>query len=233
MTEKEAYVYRVFQTVADGYDRANRRISLGADLRWKKAAATTLCEGLPAAPELLDLGCGTGDMLLLLFSLCPNARLTGMDFSPNMLKAAEENCSAIPRQRLRLLQGNAMSLPFDDGSMDGVSISFALRNMEDYGQVLQEAVRVLKPGGRLAVIDSFVPRQRLVLPFYRIYFSGIMPLLGGGLQRRQEYRWLSRSTEQFITLDELCVLMENVGLQNMQRKTFMLGACACAVGEKG
>ena len=144
MTGREEYVYQVFQKIADGYDRANRRISLGADLRWKCAAAVLLCESLPVRPEVLDIGCGTGDMLRILSGLRPDARLTGLDFSLNMLEAAKENCGAIPN--LCLLQGNAMRLPFEDGSFDGVSISFALRNMADYGQVLREAVRVLRPG---------------------------------------------------------------------------------------
>ncbi len=230
MTGREEFVYQVFQKIADGYDRANRRISLGADLRWKKSAAVLLCESLPVRPEVLDIGCGTGDMLRILSGLRPDARLTGLDFSLNMLEAAKENCGAIPN--LCLLQGNAMRLPFENDSFDGISISFALRNMADYGQVLREAVRVLRPGGKLAVIDSFVPQTKVVQPFYRLYFSGIMPILGGGLRRHREYRWLSRSTKEFITADELCAMMERAGLRALQRRSFMFGACVCAAGIK-
>ena len=227
MTAKEDYVYRVFQRVADGYDLANMRISLGAHLRWKKAAAEMLCDRLPPNPAILDIGCGTGDMLRIFSSLRRDAVLTGIDFSPNMLKLAKENCRDI--NDLRLLQGNALSLPLEDESVDGVSLSFALRNMADYEEALREAARVLKPGGSLMVIDSFVPQNRLIKPFYQVYFSGIMPVLGGGIQKQKEYRWLARSTAQFIAVDELCELLWQADLCYVQEKHFLFGACACVV----
>ena len=160
--EKEEYVFRVFQSIAEGYDSANRRISLGAHLRWKKSAVKSMMASLPEGAALLDIGCGTGDMLRIFSELCPAAALTGLDFSPNMLKAAEANLRDVPN--LTLQQGNALDLPFPDASFDGVSISFALRNTADYLRALQEAFRVLKAGGMLLVIDSFVPESPVVRP---------------------------------------------------------------------
>lgn len=227
---KEEYVFRVFQSIAEGYDRANSRISLGAHLRWKKSAVKCMQDALPKKAALLDIGCGTGDMLRIFSELCPGASLTGLDFSPNMLKAAGANLRDLPN--LKLQQGNALDLPFPDASFDGVSISFALRNTADYLRALQEASRVLKEGGMLLVIDSFVPDSAVVRPFYHLYFAGIMPLLGGGVKKRKEYRWLTKSTEEFISVSELQELIRKAGFQDAGRREFLFGACSYVLGKK-
>ena len=228
--EKEEYVFRVFQSIAEGYDSANRRISLGAHLRWKKSAVKSMMASLPEGAALLDIGCGTGDMLRIFSELCPASALTGLDFSPNMLKAAEANLRDVPN--LTLQQGNALDLPFPDASFDGVSISFALRNTADYLRALQEAFRVLKAGGMLLVIDSFVPESPVVRPFYDLYFAGIMPLLGGGVKKRKEYRWLTKSTKEFISVSELQALVRRAGFENAGTREFLFGACSYVLGKK-
>ena len=229
-TEKEEYVFHVFQEIADGYDRANGRISIGAHMRWKRRAAHALCALLPETCFILDIGCGTGDMLHIFSSERPHANLTGLDFSPNMLSVAAERCRGMAR--ISLQQGNAMDLPFPDGSFDGASIAFALRNTADYSRTLHEAARVLRQGGVLLVIDSFVPQSPLVRPVYDLYFSKIMPLLGGGIRRRKEYHWLTRSTKNFISTDQLQELMRQAGLTICGEKAFLFGACAYVLGIK-
>ncbi len=228
--EKEEYVFRVFQSIAEGYDSANSRISLGAHLRWKKSAVKSMTASLSEGAALLDIGCGTGDMLRIFSELCPASALTGLDFSPNMLKAAEANLRDVPN--LTLQQGNALDLPFPDASFDGVSISFALRNTADYLRALQEAFRVLKAGGMLLVIDSFVPESPVVRPFYDLYFAGIMPLLGGGVRKRKEYRWLTKSTKEFISVSELQALVRRAGFENAGTREFLFGACSYVLGKK-
>lgn len=228
--KKEEYVYSVFQNIAEGYDPANRRISLGMHERWKTKAAGMLAEAVPARAELLDVGCGTGDMLLILHEALPEAGLTGLDFSPNMLKTAEKRCGRIGK--LRLLEGNACRLPMEDGSFDGVSIAFALRNTADYEAVVSEAFRVLKPGGAFLCIDSFIPQNPAVRPFYRVYFSCVMPVIGGGRKHFSEYRWLNRSTREFMSPEELGTLIRGQGFTGLRTKRFMMGACAAVLGIK-
>ena len=228
--KKEEYVYKVFQTVADGYDAANERISLHRHMKWKRRAARSCCAGTENACSILDVGCGTGDMLRLLHEERPEAKLTGLDFSPNMLREAEKNLADI--DALRLIEGDAMHLPFEDALFDCAVISFALRNTADYAQVLSEMVRVVRPGGRICVIDSFIPECRLIRPAYGFYFSAIMPLLGGGIKRYKQYRWLSRSTKDFVPASGLQSLMAGQGMEEINRKDFMFGACVCVTGRK-
>ena len=228
--DKEKYVFNVFQNIADSYDSANYRISIGAHMHWKKSAARSLLNTLPSGCRLLDVGCGTGDMLRIFNKEDPQAKLTGLDFSPNMLRIAKADCSGI--KDIELVQGNAQKLPFTAECFDGVSIAFALRNTADYTKTLKEAARVLRPGGCITVIDSFVPGNRFIRPFYTFYFSVIMPILGGGHGKIKEYRWLTRSTKEFITPEELKALFEKAGFKCLGRKTFLFGACSYITGQK-
>ena len=98
--------------------------------------------------------------------------------------------------------------------------------------MISEAARILKPNGRLCCIDSFVPGNPLILPFYRLYFGFIMPLAGGGFSKFKEYRWLYSSTERFISADEVGELMRSCGLSNISKKKFMFGACVCICAKK-
>lgn len=220
---KAEYVYQVFQSVAEGYDAANSRISLGRHLRWKRAAAERILRAVPENGAVLDLCCGTGDMTELLLRLRPSLCVTGLDFSPNMLAVAEKRFAG--DSRVSLMQGDAMALPFADDSFDGAVISFALRNTADYERVLQEMARTVKDGGTVCCIDSFRPAIALVRPVYDPYFSVLMPLLGGGRDRQEEYRWLCRSTKDFMSPTELEELMRKCGLLGAGRDSFMLGSC--------
>lgn len=220
---KEEYVYQVFETIAPGYDAANARISLGRHLRWKKAAVRRLLASVPPGGHVLDLCCGTGDMAALMLASRPDIAVTGLDFSPAMLAEAAKRldwCS-----RISLVQGNAMALPFEDERFDGAIISFALRNTADYKKVLGEMARVCKKGAPACCIDSFQPTLKLIRPFYNLYFSRIMPLLGGRGGRQPEYRWLCQSTKEYICPDALRNLMAECGLLEAETASFMLGSC--------
>ena len=228
---REKHVYDVFGSIADGYDRANLRISLGRHLAWKRKAVELL--DVRTDGTYLDAGCGTGDMLRLIRRAAPESMLAGVDISPEMLRVAAGRLE--PDCMLSLINGSVLSLPFEDACFDGAVISFALRNTSDFKRALCELARVVKPGGRVVCIDSFVPEKRWVRPFYSLYFSAYMPLLGGGLKKREEYRWLNRSTREFPPASELAGLMSRCGLRPAARKDFMMGACVClcAVREGG
>lgn len=227
---KEEYVYKVFESIAGGYDAANSRISLGMHMRWKSIALGDMLDLVPAGGELLDLCCGTGDMTELIIKSSETFHVTGLDFSPGMLRQAEKRFSGEPR--VSLIQGDAMALPFNDGSFDGAVISFALRNTADYPHVLGEMSRVVKLGAPVCCIDSFRPGSDMVRPFYDLYFSTLMPLIGGGRIHRSEYRWLSESTKQFVSPEELVELMERCGLELCRKRSFLFDSCVSVCARK-
>ncbi|MFR5781534.1 MAG: class I SAM-dependent methyltransferase [Oscillospiraceae bacterium] len=116
---------------------------------------------------------------------------------PDMLQVAKERLAGFANVSLE--QGDAMHLGYADGSFDCVVSAFALRNMASCERAVGEIARVLRPGGVVCCMDSFVPECRALLPLYRLYFKRLMPLIGGGISRRREYDWLCRSTEDFVS----------------------------------
>ena len=125
-----------------------------------------------------------------------------------------------------------MKIPCGDAFFDAVSISFGLRNCADPEQVLREMFRVLRPGGRILCLESFVPDNAVIRPFYRLYFGRVMPLVGGGNRFRKEYEWLQESTENFLRVQELSELMHKCGFDSVTVHRRMMGACALHIGLK-
>ena len=229
-TTKSEHVYRVFQNISDGYDKANVRISLGMEKHWKQQLVDRLIQ-LPHGAAVLDVCCGTGDIALAAATQRSDLQVTGLDFSPAMLEVAERK-KAAGQCNVTFTVGDAMALPFPDNSFDAVCISFGLRNTADYAQVLRELYRVTKPGGWVYCLDSFVPENPFIRPFYKLYFRVIMPRIGGGAHHVQEYKWLYESTQLFLTPGELIELFGKTGLQTLQSKRRLLGACVLIFGEK-
>lgn len=227
------HVHGVFESIASGYDAANDRISLGMHRLWKRAlvdAALKPCANPKRAGLVLDLCCGTGDITAMLAQRDPGVMVCGLDFSASMLDVARQRVSAL--DNVMLVEGNAMQLPFDDGTFDSTVISFGLRNTPDYHRVIDEMVRVTRPGGVVACLDASVPDSSLVQPFYQFYYKNVMTLLGGGISHRDEYDWLYESTQEFLRKDELARLFEDCGLVCVHVRSFMFGAASLHTGVK-
>lgn len=223
---KREHVYQVFEEISHTYDSANRRISLGLQAVWKRSLVRQVLRHTEKGDRVLDVCCGTGDIAL---ALARNGRTAvGVDFSPSMLEVARRRGRDQPG--LAWERGDAMSLPFADGSFSAACISFGLRNTEDYGKVLQEMRRVVRPGGCVCCLDSFVPEPPIIRPFYQWYFHRIMPWLGGGHRHREEYLWLWQSTQHFLTKEQLRALFDAVGLGPSTYKSHLFGACVLHMG---
>ena len=156
---KEEKVLGIFETISENYDAANDRISLGMQKGWKKHLISAVKSSTPK--KVLDVCCGTGDISLMLSA--EGIGVTGLDFSPAMLKVAKEKDAD---SKVNWIQGNAMELPFEDGSFDACTISFGLRNTPDFEQVLREMKRVSR--GNVYVLDSFIPENKFVYPFFKL-----------------------------------------------------------------
>ena len=230
--QKQERAYEVFQKISEDYDRMNRIISAGRQGAWKRALVRCVAAREPRA--VLDVASGTGDIALQLARALPRARIVASDFSENMLAVAARRIEAAGISTIEISCQDAMRMSFCDASFDAVTISFGLRNMPDYQRVIEQCVRVLRPGGLFACLDASYPTNSLVKPFFRLYFAHLMPWIGRVLvQAPDEYRWLADSTEAFLTKPELARLMERCGLGAVSYRSFMLGGAALHTGIKG
>ena len=226
---KSKKVYDIFQNISPYYDRANDRISLGLQKKRKNKFVSEVLKTIKEDSYLLDLCCGTGDIGLSLKEKSP-ARVVGVDFSENMLKIAKDKAKGL--DNISFVKADAKKLPFPDGTFDNMTISFGLRNTDDYRKVLEEMVRVGKDGASIYVIDSFSVENILIKPFYTLFFKYLMPVLGGGFRRYRDYAWLYESTKLFISPKDLVEMFESLGLKNIGLKKMLFGACVIVKGEK-
>ena len=180
-TEKAAAVRSMFDAIAPRYDLVNRIMTFRLDVRWRRRAVLRL--GLPAGSTVLDLACGTGDLCRDLENA--GHRAVGMDLSWGMLAAATTNAP--------LVHADALQLPVADRSVDGITCGFALRNLSALEPFLAELARVLRPGGRIALLEVDQPRSPFLRLGHGVYFGRVVPFIGGLLSDRDAYRYLPRS----------------------------------------
>jgi len=213
MTERATAdrIRKMFDRIAAGYDRQNTLFALDRDRAWRRRAAR-LADLRPGS-VVLDLCTGTGKLAgELLPCVRPGGRVIGLDFSPRMLELAR---GQVPGVEFQL--GDVMTLPFADGNIDAVTIAFGLRNLVDRERGLREMLRVLKPGGRLVILEFRPPpRGPLSLP-YRVYLTQVMPRVAGWFgMDRQAYQYLAESVQGFPSPTELARLLDQVGFRDVQ-----------------
>ena len=204
--EKTARVRQMFDTIAPRYDLVNRVMTLGLDQGWRRTTVAAL--GLPPGSTLVDLACGTGDLSAL--AARAGYRTIGADLSAGMLAA---NRAAGP-----LAQAEASALPFPDGAVDGVLCGYALRNFTDLPASLAEAARVLRPGGRIAVLEVAAPPPGVLRTGYRLWFEQVVPALGAVLSDAAAYRYLPRSTAYLPEETALRALFVGAGFSTVGRR---------------
>lgn len=225
-TAEETKVYQVFQNIAADYDKMNDIISLKQHRKWKEDLVRAAAAARPR--DILDICTGTGDIAFALAKACPEANIMGLDFSEEMLKTAENRRHGEEGAHLHFCRGSALALPFPDNAFDAITISFGLRNLPDYEKALMEMARVLRPGGRIFCLESSYPTVPAVKPFFRLYFSVLMPLAGKVFaHHRAEYQWLNESTLSFLSKRDLAALITKTGFEDVHYHAYLFGAAAC------
>lgn len=220
LTPRNLEIRDSFDAIARRYDFTNRVISCGVDLHWRRVAVRTLAD-LPRDGRVLDLACGTCDLTLDLLKIRPDARVVGADLSRVMLELAARK---VP---VPLVNAPAESLPFADGSFDAAMIAFGIRNVPDYRAGLRELRRVLRPGGRLVVLEFSTPPSRLLWRAYNWYFFNVLPRIGGLLTGREAaYRYLTRSVSEFPAAAPFARVLEECGFTAVSWRA-MTGGIAC------
>jgi demethylmenaquinone methyltransferase/2-methoxy-6-polyprenyl-1,4-benzoquinol methylase len=229
--QKTAHVHEVFEAISEDYDRMNDVISFGMHRQWKRSLIRDLTRH--NAQRILDVASGTGDIALWIARENPQGRIVASDFSAGMLAVAQRRIDAEGLDNIEVSQQDAMRMGFPDDTFDAAVVSFGLRNMPDYRQVLAEMARVVKPGGYVYCLDSSFPTNPLIRPFFKLYFKHLMPLLGRLVVNAQsEYTWLYDSTEAFLTKRELADLMSDVQLEDVEVKSHLFGSAARHRGRK-
>lgn len=217
---KVAAVDGMFDAIAPRYDLLNRVLTFGMDVGWRRRAVRDL--RLPPESVVLDLACGTGDLCRELQGR--GYRPLGVDRSAGMLAAA--------RTTVPLVRGDCLKLPFATGSVDGIVCGFALRNFLALDPFLAECARVLRPGGRVALLEVSIPRNALLRFGHGLYFGRVVPLVGGVLSDRDAYRYLPRSVAYLPEGPELVSMLSASGFDAAARNSLSTGIAQLLTGTR-
>lgn len=220
--EKHRAVRQMFDTIAPRYDVVNRLMTFRLDVAWRRRAVRAL--RLAPGSSVLDLASGTGDLCIELTQqgFCP----ISVDFSFGMLAA--DRRSGAPR-----VQGDACNMPFPDGVADGVTCGFALRNFVDLGAFFDDVGRVVRPGGRIALLDACEPEHRLLRWGHGLYFHRIVPKIGGLLSNRSAYQYLPKSLAYLPPAPEMLRRLAASGFTDVERALLFGGAAQLITATRG
>jgi demethylmenaquinone methyltransferase / 2-methoxy-6-polyprenyl-1,4-benzoquinol methylase len=222
----------MFDRVAGRYDALNSVMTAGLHHRWRRRAADRA--ELGPGDAALDVCCGTGDLALELAGrVAPAGSVVGCDFSEPMLDLAREKASARAAAGVRFEWADALSLPYDAGRFDAVTVGFGVRNLADLDRGLHEMARVLRPGGRLVVLEITQPRRPPLSTFYSLWFDRIVPLLGAFSEEAGAYSYLPESVRSFPSPDRLAEKMHMAGLEQIRWTVLAGGIIAIHSGVLG
>ena len=229
--ERSAYVQAMFDRIAERYDLINRLISGGQDQKWRRLVVEKAA--LPPRGSLLDIAAGTGDIAFEALKAAPSARVVGADFALQMMQVGRRR--APYGERLAWTGADALRLPFPDSCFDAVVSGYLMRNVVDIAKALDEQGRVLKPGGRIVILDTSPPPDNLLKPLIMLHLKYGIPLIGrlvGGKAAGDAYRYLPESTQSFKTPLELARLIEAANFREVGFETLMFGTMAVHWGAK-
>ena len=229
-------VQRMFSQISGRYDLMNRLMSAGQDLSWRRLAIQAA--HLKPGGRLLDVAAGTGDMVFIAQAQVPDLQVVAVDFAVEMMRVGVQRHDGI-----RLAAAHAApagwagadtyTLPFPAESFDAVTSAFLLRNLADPLAGLKEQVRVLRPGGRLVMLDATPPPDNLLRPLINLHLNSLIPLLGQIISRRPDaYRYFPASIANFLRPEAIAGLFRQAGLDDVSHRSFMLGTAALVAGTK-
>ena len=230
-SSKKKQVEKMFDSISFEYDKLNRLISAGNDIKWRKTIYK-IAERLNPI-DILDIATGTADIALEL-SKIEGSKITGLDISEKMLdvgrqKVTERNLE----NKVSLVSGDAENLNFSKSTFDLISIGFGVRNFQNLEKGLLESFRVLREGGTLIILETSVPQNRLVKLFYLLFSRTFIPLVGSLFSKdKKAYKYLQKSAEEFPSGENFSQILKSCGFKNVQIMPLMLGASSIYVAKK-
>lgn len=230
--DKAVRVEAMFDAIAPTYERVNAVASFGRDATWRRRAIAAA--GVRATDVVLDIACGTGDMIRAFARSNPRpARIIGLDFAAGMLASGRFDIAEL-RKPVELLRGDALRLPLANASVDVVSCAFGVRNFQDLQRGLNEMSRVVRPSGRVIILEFSVPQNPLLRWPYRLYTEFVLPRLGSLISRdtKGAYRYLPSSIESFESPNGLEDRLKLSGLADVRSRRMNLGGVTLLTGRK-
>ena len=224
----------MFDNIAKDYDSLNHIMSLSIDKIWRRKAIKKIKDA-GEAPRVLDVACGTGDFSMAIAKAVKKGEVIGVDISKEMLevmrqKVLKDKLESMISQEV----GDGEALRFPEGSFDRVVNAFGIRNFENREKGLREALRVLKPGGRLVILELSRPQNKIIRWFYDLYFLHILPIIGGKVSGdKAAYAYLPASVKAFPGKKEFTDELRRAGFVNITHRAFTFGICRMYTGERG
>lgn len=227
---KKEQIAEMFNDIAYRYDFLNHFMSMGIDIQWRKKALRKLKDLQPK--RMLDVATGTGDFAIMAHKMLQPNSITGIDISEGMLRHGREKISKLGLgDKITLELGDSETISFPDQTFDAITVAFGVRNFENLEKGLSEMLRVLKPGGKLVILEFSNPTTFPIKQFYNLYFRYITPLLGKWIARsKAAYSYLPESVKAFPQGQEMCNILTNTGFQAVTCKklTFGISSIYCA-----
>ncbi|MFC4263378.1 bifunctional demethylmenaquinone methyltransferase/2-methoxy-6-polyprenyl-1,4-benzoquinol methylase UbiE [Ferruginibacter yonginensis] len=229
---KKNQVANMFDSIAHRYDFLNRFLSAGIDVRWRKQAISYLKDIHPQ--KILDVATGTADVALMTEKILKPANIIGIDISDGMLDIGRKKIEAAGVQTvIQLYNGDSAAIQYSDNSFDAVTVAFGVRNFQQLEKGLSEIRRVLRPGGKLVVLEFSRPKTPLVKGFYNFYMKAISPNIGKLFSKNKEaYKYLDESIQKFPEGKDFLNILEKVGFTQTINKPLSLGICSIYCGTK-
>ena len=226
-------VWHMFDRIARRYDLLNHLLSVGQDIRWRKKVARFLTE--KSDQYILDLATGTGDQLLYLLKSTDRIdKALGTDLAKEMLTIGREKIRKKQLEnRIVLEEGNAEQIRYEDNTFDAVTIAFGIRNVLNVKQSISEMYRVLKPEGRVLILEFSLPKNRILRRIYLFYFRYILPHIGAIISKDgYAYRYLNETVEKFPYGDDFCKILVAEGFEKVSRQPLTFGIATIYHGDK-
>jgi len=228
---KKAQVAQMFDNISEKYDFLNHFLSMGIDVSWRKKVVKIIGKQNP--DSILDIATGTGDLAIMMSEL--NAKkIIGLDLSEGMLAVGKEKVTAKKLDNLiNMIQGDSENLPFNDNYFDAITVAFGVRNFENLDKGLSEILRVLKPNGKLVVLEFSKPQGFIMKPLYGFYSNYILPLLGKFISKdKSAYTYLPESVAAFPYGQAFNKILKNIGFKAIENQPVSFGIATIYAASK-
>lgn len=232
LSEKGERIQQMFGTIAPRYDFLNRMLSFGIDRRWRKKAVRLL--KYREGARILDVATGTGDVALeIARTTPPSVKITGADFCKEMIDLGQiKAAQSAYAERIDFKVAPCEDLPFANETFDSITIAFGIRNVVDRKLGLAEMWRVLRPGGRMIILEFSTPRSQMFRQIYYFYFRRLLPVIGGLVSKYNAYKYLPDSVLEFPSHEEFAAMIEDAGFRSVHIRELTFGIASIYVGDK-